>query len=72
MSVEPIELMGGESIYCINESQLKKAFELTRSNSETGFKINEQIEYLENTLNRNERAALAFVLIDRLLRSPVN
>jgi len=61
--------MGGESVYCINESQLREAFRLAEEESEAGARVRAMIEKLEGEMSRNERAALAFVLIDRLLRS---
>jgi len=69
MSIRPIELLGGESVYCINESQLKSAFRLANEDPTTAPKIQAEIKSIEDRLNRNERAALAFVLIDRLLKS---
>ncbi|MCZ7591591.1 MAG: hypothetical protein M5U15_05315 [Kiritimatiellae bacterium] len=69
MSVKPIELLGGESVYCINQSQLKSAFRLANEDAESGPRIRSEIAALEEKLSRNERAALAFVLIDRLLKT---
>ncbi len=69
MTIRPIELLGGESVYCINQSQLASAFKLANDNAESGPKIQAEIQSLEARLSRNERAALAFVLIDRLLKS---
>jgi hypothetical protein len=69
MSVRPIELLGGESVYCINESQLRNAKRLAFDDPEASPRIQREIGDLEQRLNRNERAALAFVLIDRLLQS---
>lgn len=69
MSVRPIELLGGESVYCINHSQLKTAFRLAEEDPDSGPRIQAEIARLEQALDRNERAALAFVLIDRLLKS---
>ena len=66
-----VDLSGGESVYCINESQIRQAFHLARENPETAPRIRQEIERLEGALTRNERAALAFVLIDNLLRAPV-
>lgn len=70
MSVKPIELMGGESVYCINQSQLANAFKLAYDDPATAPKIQAEIADLEKRLTRNERAALAFVVIDRLLKTP--
>ena len=69
MAMKPIEILGGESVYCINEKQLEKAFELANDNSESAPRIHAALERLEGELDRNERAALAFVMIDRLLKT---
>jgi hypothetical protein len=69
MSVKPIDVTGGESVYCFNDYQLKSAFALAESEGESGDKVRAAIERLEGTLTRNERAAAAFVVIDRLLKS---
>lgn len=69
MSVKPIELLGGESVYCINQSQLKSAFRLAKEDPHSAPRIQSAIADLEDKLSRNERAALAFVLIDRLLKT---
>ena len=68
MNSESIPLTGGESVYCINEMQLKDAFHLANDDEESSPKIQAEIKKLEKSLSRNERAALAFVLIDRLLK----
>ncbi len=69
MTVKPIELLGGESVYCINQSQLANAKRLAFDDPSTAPKIQAEIADLEERLSRNERASLAFVLIDRLLKS---
>jgi len=69
MSMKPIDILGGESVYCINEDQLKKSFELAEHDPHSSPKIQAAIAEVESRLNRNERAALAFVLIDRLLKT---
>jgi hypothetical protein len=69
MTIKPIELLGGESVYCINESQLKNAFKLAFDDPQSSAKIQHAIAEMESRLTRNERASLAFVLIDRLLKS---
>jgi len=63
-------LSGGESIYCINEMQMRKALELAREDPRSGPLLAGKLAELEAGLDRNERAALAFLLIDRLRRSP--
>ena len=70
MAVQPADLTGGESVYCINQQQLERAFELAAANPESGPKLREALANIEHGLSRNERAALAFVLIDRLLKTP--
>ena len=65
-----VDLSGGESVYCINEAQIREAFALASENPETGPRIRQEIERLEGTLSRNELAALAFVVIDKLLKTP--
>ncbi|MCP5488730.1 MAG: hypothetical protein H7A43_08770 [Verrucomicrobia bacterium] len=69
MVIKPIELLGGESVYCINQSQLQNAFRLATEDPDSSPKIQQELEALEGKLTRNERAALAFVMIDRLLKS---
>ena len=69
MSVEPIPLLGGKSVYCINQSQLAEAFHLAEEDPQTAPRIQREIDRLEGEIGRNERAALAFVLIDRLLKT---
>lgn len=69
MSVRPIDILGGESVYCINEGQLRSAFELAEGDTESAQKIQDKILDIESSLSRNERAAMSFVLIDRLLKS---
>jgi hypothetical protein len=66
MSIEPVDLSGGKSVYCFNEAQLERAFALAREESESGEKIRAKVEELNESLTRNERAALAFVIIDVL------
>ena len=70
MAVPPADLTGGESVYCINQVQLERAFELADADPDSGPRIRAALEGLEQDLSRNERAALAFVLIDRLLKTP--
>lgn len=69
MAVKPIDVTGGESVYCFNQAQLKGAFDLAESEGASGDKIRAAIADLEGTFSRNERAAVAFVVIDRLLKS---
>ncbi len=63
----PIPLTGGESVYCLNQAQLREAERLVFVDEQTSARLGPELERLEQVLARNERAALAFVLIDRLL-----
>ena len=59
-------LMGGPSAFCISEGQLKSAYRLADEHPESSARIQAEITRIEAGLSRNERAALAFVLIERL------
>lgn len=67
--MKQIDIIGGESVYCIDEIQLRKAFKLAEGDTLSANKIKSAREIIENDLSRNERAALAFLLIDGLLNS---
>ena len=71
MSLKEVDLSGGESIYCINEVQVKKARQLIDEDGVGAAKINRMIGLVESSLDRNERAALSFLLIERLLGSRI-
>ena len=66
MAHNTIPLLGGKSVHCINEQQMAEAWRLTEQEPGSSEKIQAVLEALENDLSRNERAALAFVLISRL------
>ena len=66
MAHETIPLMGGKSVHCINEQQMAEAWRLTEEEPGSSEKIQSVLEELEKNLTRNERAALAFVIISRL------
>lgn len=59
-------LMNGPSAYCISTGQLNSAFKLANEDPQSSPKILAAIDRLEAAFSRNERAALAFVLIERL------
>jgi len=65
-------LAGGESVYCINELQMRKALELAYRDPRSAPRLAARLQELEAELDRNERAALAFLLIDRLRRAPAS
>ena len=60
------QLTGGESVYCINEAQMRRTRDMVHDDSETSERLNDMLEVLENRFSRNERAALAFTIIERL------
>ena len=66
MSVQPIDLTGGKSVYCLNQQQLDRAQALFQEDSPAGERIRAAIARLEADGTRNERAAIAFVLIQHL------
>lgn len=66
MIANPIPLLGGKSVFCINEEQMYEATRLREENVESSQKINAYLKQLEENLSRNEQAALAFTLIERL------
>lgn len=69
MSVDPVDILGGSSVYCINKNQLSDAENLAYNDSESAPRIQAELDRLEASLSRNERAALSFVLIERLRTS---
>lgn len=69
MTKAPISIKGGESVYCINEKQLADATRLANEDPDSGPKIRGTMQELEKKLTRNERAALAFMLIEKLRTS---
>lgn len=69
MATRSIDITGGDSVYCINQAQLEAAFNLSQQDPESSPKISAVLTTIQNDLTRNEQAALAFVLIDNLLKS---
>ena len=66
-----IDLTGGESVYCINTFQMEKARELYAAEGESSDRLRETISRMQTELNRNERAAIAMLLLDELNSSPL-
>lgn len=66
MPVPPTSILGGESVYCINQAQLDESVRLTESDPDSAVKLQALIKNIEDDCSRNERAALAFTLIQRL------
>tara|TARA_B110000014_G_scaffold229004_1_gene189658 strand:- start:596 stop:814 length:219 start_codon:yes stop_codon:yes gene_type:complete len=66
MVLSPISILGGDSVYCINEAQMEHAKKLTEDDPESSKKLKSLIDKLESDFSRNERAALAFTIIENL------
>ena len=60
------QLTGGESVYCINEAQMKRTQKMVLADDQSGAKIRETLASIEASMTRNERAALAFSIIEKL------
>ena len=63
-------ILGGKSVYCINEGQMRAAQRLASEDPESSRRIHEELARLEETLGRNELAALCFLLLERLRAAP--
>ena len=66
MAISPISILGGDSVYCINEAQMRDARRFAEEDPESSKKIKAIMEKLESDFSRNERAALAFTVIENL------
>ena len=69
MTIKPIDLTGGKSVFCFNEQQLHGARSLFKSEGESGDKIRAYVEELKANCSRNERASIAFMIIEELNES---
>lgn len=69
MSKQPIDLTGSPSYFCISQQQMAEAHTLAFENQDSAPQIQASLAVLEEQLNRNQQAALAFVLIEKLLQS---
>lgn len=69
MAHNPIPLLGGKSVHCINEQQMAEALRLAEEDLGSAPRIQARLKELESELSRNELAALAFVIIQRLKNS---
>lgn len=69
MSLKPIDLTGGKSVYCFNQHQMDQARRMLNEESEGGEKIREAVARLEKELSRNQQATVAFTLIEHLNES---
>ena len=66
-----IDLTGGESVYCINTFQIAKARELHAGEGESSERVRETMATMRDSLSRNERAAIAMLLLDDLNTSTI-
>lgn len=66
MSLKPIDLTGGKSVYCFNQHQMDQANALFAEDSPSGNKIREAVAGLEADYTRNEQATIAFMIIQHL------
>lgn len=64
-TLAPLDLTGGESVYCINTSQMRKAARLVEQAAPDSV-LGGLLDRIEGQLDRNEQAALAFYLISQL------
>ena len=66
MVISPISILGGDSVYCINEAQMEQAKKLAEDDPESSKKIKAALDSLASDFTRNERAALVFTIIENL------
>lgn len=66
MSLKPIDLTGGKSVYCFNQHQMDHAHKLYAAEGPEGERVREEVARLEKTLTRNQQATVAFTLIEHL------
>ncbi|MBN1523001.1 MAG: hypothetical protein JW904_00850 [Spirochaetales bacterium] len=67
MAYKEFDITGGESVFCINEMQLRHAKALMQNSHDSAEKIDTCFRQIEADLSRNEQAALAFLIIEKLL-----
>lgn len=63
-------ILGGKSVYCINEAQMRAAQRLAFEDPGSSRRIQDELARVEQSLSRNELAALCFLLIERLRAAP--
>lgn len=61
-----IDLTGGESVYCINTFQIQKAGELYAGEGKSSERVRAIMSRLEADLSRNEQAAIAMLILQKL------
>jgi len=66
MSLKPIDLTGGKSVYCFNQHQMDQANDMFAEDSPSGDTIRKAVADLEKNCTRNEQATIAFMIIQHL------
>lgn len=61
-------LLGGDGLYLVNLKRLQEANDLVYEDPERSPRLRARLESLEEELDQTERAAMALVVIDRILR----
>lgn len=69
MAINPIPILGGKSVYCINEEQMIEATKIAENDPESSPKVQKYLKEVDSNLSRNEQAALAFKIIEKLQTS---
>jgi hypothetical protein len=70
-SARQIDLTGGDSVYCINAYQIERAEEMYAGDGDSSARLRDTMDRMEADLSRNERAALAMLLLQRLNAGPI-
>ena len=70
-TAQQLDLTGGESVYCINTFQIEKAEAMYAGDGESSARLRETMQRMETELTRNERAAMAMLLLQRLNAGPI-
>lgn len=63
------DLLGGRSLYGVNLTRVDRAVTMAYDDPDSGPRIRANLERLEGELSGPERAAIALVVIDRLIRN---
>ena len=69
MVLSPISILGGDSVYCINEAQMEHAKKLTEEDPESSKKIKSIIDKLEKKINKfvlSSNQALIWDTLERI------
>ena len=69
MAATANDLLGGPSIYSVNITRVDRAVEMAYEDPDSGPRIRANLQRLESELSSRERAAIALLVIDRVLRN---